>query len=90
MFYRFSEDERDRGHTTDNLSWHEVLPDLGGKEVKSKDLGDALGDRSDLVAKNDPDHIPTMFFDEHNCDLFDNVHPIKWVDPANDQVSFFV
>ena len=29
-----------------------------------------------------------MLFDEHNCELFDNVHPIKWVDPANDQGKY--
>lgn len=29
-----------------------------------------------------------MLFDEHNCELFDNVHPINWVDPANDQGKY--
>ena len=24
---------------------------------------------------------PPMYFDVHNCDLFDQVRPIKWVDP---------
>lgn len=29
-----------------------------------------------------------MLFDEHNVELFDNVHPITWVDPANDQGKY--
>ena len=29
-----------------------------------------------------------MLFDEHNVELFDNVHPIQWVDPANDQGKY--
>jgi len=29
-----------------------------------------------------------MLFDEHNIELFDNVHPIEWVDPANDQGKY--
>lgn len=29
-----------------------------------------------------------MLFDRHNTELFDNVHPIQWVDPANDQGKY--
>ena len=29
-----------------------------------------------------------MMFDEHNVELFDNVHPIQWVDPKNDQGKY--
>lgn len=32
-------------------------------------------------------HLPAMSFDEHNCDLYDNVRPIKWTDPVD--VSVF-
>ena len=70
----------------DNESWHSLLPrlqDRGG--IEPRDLAEALGTASDLVEKNDPDHLPHMLFDEHNCDLFDNVHPIKWVDPNNEE-----
>ena len=64
-----------------------MLDQFNGVEIDASQLGDALGDKSDMVEKNDSGHLPSMLFDEHNCDLFDNVHPIKWVDPANDQVS---
>jgi len=29
-----------------------------------------------------------MLFDQHNAELFDNVHPIQWVDPENDQGKY--
>ena len=82
LFYRFKEDEPDRGHTEESESWHSLLATLKDKgSIAPKDLPAALGNASDFIDKNDPDHLPHMFFDEHNCDLFDNVHPIKWVDP---------
>ena len=71
----------------DNESWHTMLETHNGQEVKGPDLPDALDGKSDYHEKSEIKHLPDMFFDEHNCDLFDNVHPIKWVDPANDQVS---
>ena len=89
LFYRFKEDERDGGHTEDNVSWHSLLPALKDRgNIDPKDLPEALGNASDLIEKNDMDHLPHMMFDEHNCDLFDNVHPIKWVDPVNDQGKY--
>lgn len=41
-----------------------------------------------MIANNDSGHYPDMLFDEHNCELYDNVHPIEWVDPANDQGKY--
>ena len=71
LFYRFVEDEKDRGHTIAGESWHSVLPDLAGEQIKPIKLGELLKGRSDLVEKGDPDHVPNMLFDEYNCDLFD-------------------
>ncbi len=42
---------------------------------------------SELVDKNSSGHYPSMMFDKHNCELFDQVHPISWVDPDPDLVS---
>jgi len=42
---------------------------------------------SDLVDKNESRHYPAMMFDKHNCDLYDQVHPMKWIDPQPDLVS---
>ena len=30
------------------------------------------------------DKLPPMMFDEHSCDLYDQVRPIKWHDPEFD------
>jgi len=83
LFYRFAEDEKDRGHAENETdSWHAVLPKLGeeGKIDPSK-LEAALNGMSDILKKGDPNHVPHMMFDEHNCDLYDQVRPINWVDP---------
>lgn len=39
-----------------------------------------LEGKSDFGAKN-PYGLPEMLFNEENCDLFDQVRPINWVDP---------
>jgi alkyl hydroperoxide reductase subunit AhpF len=39
--------------------------------------------QSDILDKNQ-NHLPEMLLDEHNCDLFDAVRPITWVDPKVD------
>lgn len=36
---------------------------------------------TDFVSKSE--HVPPMLFDEHNCDLYDGVRPIKWIDKSN-------
>jgi predicted YcjX-like family ATPase len=48
------------------------------------DLPQFLAKNSDFTKKLGlpTDEIPQMLFDEHNCDLYDNVRPIKWTDPA--------
>jgi len=47
-------------------------------------LETALEDLSDFAQKHggEKKKLPEMMFDEHNCDLFDNVRPIRWTDPT--------
>ena len=36
LFYRFIRDEKDRGHTENNETWHSVLGFLAGKELNAQ------------------------------------------------------
>jgi hypothetical protein len=84
LFYRFLDHEKDRGHTEDAESWHSVLLDLDGVKIRTiEEFAEKVGDKSDYHLKN-PVHFPELLIDEHNCDLMDSVHPIKWVDPIVD------
>lgn len=38
-----------------------------------------MGDSSDLHEKCP--HLPSILFDEHNCDMMDYARPIVWTDP---------
>ena len=84
-FYQFVEDQ---GKATDELSWHSLRKleeegDMGGQK-----LVDAINDESDLVSKG-AGFMPNMHFTEENCDLYDNVRPVKWADPEPEKVSRF-
>lgn len=58
------------------------MAEIGDRgEIASKDLAEALGSDTQLIKNNDQEHLPSMLFDEHNVELFDNVHPREWVDP---------
>lgn len=35
------------------------------------------------------EEIPPLLFDKYNCELFDQVRPIQWVDPKA-EVSFII
>ena len=87
--YLCEKDGRDHGHTEPGTSWSSLMAELGPRgSIQGSELADALGDRSGLITNNDPSHLPSVMFDEHNCDLYDNVHPMQWVDPANDQGKY--
>ena len=36
---------------------------------------------SDMITKNKNAHIPDMLLDPLNCQMYDHVRPMKWVDP---------
>ena len=36
---------------------------------------------SDFQKKTNEHEIPPLLFDHYNADLYDQVRPIKWVDP---------
>lgn len=75
--YLSVKDGRDHGHTEPGTSWTSLLGELGVKgDIAGSQLSEAVGDRSGLVTNNDPEHLPSMMFDEYNCELFDNVHPM--------------
>ena len=72
-------DGRDHGHVGEGATWRSLLPELGPQgEIRGDNLSAAIGERSGLITNNSADvgHLPDMLFDEHNCELFDNVHPI--------------
>jgi pyruvate/2-oxoglutarate dehydrogenase complex dihydrolipoamide dehydrogenase (E3) component len=83
--YISEKDGRDHGHTQEGASWSSLLEELKPLgDIPGHELQQAIGERSGLILNNDLEHLPSMMFDEHNVELFDNVHPIQWVDPAND------
>lgn len=85
-FYRFVEHDNKEGNTAPVESWHSLLEDgqINNQAVPFKQMDEKFGERSDIFAKNQNTHISDMFFDAANCDLFDAVRPIKWVDPEVD------
>lgn len=42
-----------------------------------------LNGKSDIWVKNQQ-HLGELLLDEHNCDLYDAVRPINWVDPVSE------
>jgi len=79
LFYRFFDDDRISSQITDK-SWHDVLPEIDGKElVSEKDYHDNLQGKTDMLEKSE--HIPPMLFDKHNCDMLDQCRPRYWNDP---------
>ena len=54
-----------------------MLPKLDGQTVIN--LEKAVGKATDFHEKTDD--IPPLLFDKHNCDLFDQVRPVRWSDP---------
>lgn len=64
-----------------------MLPTLENMgEIDPRNLAMVLGDKSDLAAKSLVKPLPHMMFTEENCNLYDNVRPIKWQDPNGDAV----
>jgi hypothetical protein len=42
-----------------------------------------------MFEKTPLEHLPSMLFDEHNAELYDQVRPMKWQDPTQESgVSF--
>lgn len=79
--YRFKEHE---ASNTETETWHKVSKDLDGQQVPYAEMNAKYGERSDIFGKTQGMHIPEMLIDEVNCDLYDAVRPIKWVDPEVD------
>ena len=84
--FRFKVHHKETGNTQAVETWHSLLSDstVNGQSVAFKDMEKCYGDRSDIFQKNQGNHISEMLFDGPNCDLFDAVRPIKWVDPEVD------
>lgn len=76
--------------TAETTSWHTLTNQFGNHDqLEGEDLAIILKDKSDFVQKHGGDQkdLPAMMFDNHNCDLYDNVRPIQWRDPVD--VSVF-
>ena len=69
-------DGREHGHKIAGTSWSSVMAEIGHQgEIPSSRLAEVLGDRQ-IINNNDLEHLPSMLFDPHNVELFDNVHPL--------------
>ncbi len=62
-------------------TWHTVLPDLSNPLIHPLSSDPSISAHSDFHMKTHEAEIPPLLFDHHNCDLFDQVRPIHWVDP---------
>jgi hypothetical protein len=51
------------------------------EHFEKAELSNVLKDKSDFPNKTESSKLPSMLFDIYNCDLFDSVRPIHWVDP---------
>ena len=54
------------------------------RNVKQSELKEFLAGKSDMFEKNCDSHVPDLLLDKFNCEMFDNVRPLKWVDPEVD------
>ena len=83
LFYRFEDDEKDRGHSTESKSWHDVLKEHNGRVILPEEFEKLLGELTDWHAKSPGEHqIHEMLLDPYNCDTLDNCRPMKWSDPT--------
>lgn len=76
--------------TAETPTWHTMSQQYGEHEqLAGEDLEIILKDKSDFVSKHggDSKDLPPMMFNQHDCDLYDNVRPIQWRDPVD--VSVF-
>ena len=69
-------------------TWHNVLPHLDGKSVHPLSSDATLSSKTDFHKKTHESDIPPLLFDHHNCDLFDQVRPIHWVDPKAEVTKY--
>ena len=58
--------------------------------ISGEDLKMVLNGKSDFPKKHggEPNDLPAMMFNPHDCDLYDSVRPIRWKDPS--EVSVFL
>ena len=73
-FYRFTEDERIKGQAVQNLTWQKLVQELPQNQkgpMHGEELQRVIGHRSDMFDKTPLEHLPSMFFDEHNAQLYD-------------------
>lgn len=47
-----------------------------------QELIGALKGKGDMMEKNQGAHVAEMLFDKYNCEMYNNVRPVKWVDPT--------
>ena len=82
LFYRFLEQEKDRGHALNHDKWFDIVPEeFKGKEVDQEICAEKMKDLTDLFKNSQSAHLYPMLFDEASCTMYDNVRPAKWVDP---------
>lgn len=87
LFFRFMSDTRDKGHVRvpENgeppKSWTMFLedPDNANRDIRPDELKEMLAGVSGM-AENETG-LPHVMLDKINCELYDNVRPLDWVDP---------
>ena len=51
---------------------------------------DDIADLTDFAKKTIEHDLPYLYIDEHNAQLYDQVRPIRWVDPTAKVRSVFL
>jgi len=68
-------------------TWHGVFGQM--EVVAFEGMGELFKGKSDIYDKNLNNHLSEMLLDDHNCDLYDAVRPINWVDPVVDGENYY-
>ena len=87
LFFRFMSDTRDKGHVrmpedgSEPLSWKLFLEDESktNRDIMPGELRQMLSGVSSMADQDTG--LPHVMLDPINCEMYDNVRPLEWVDP---------
>jgi len=89
LFFKFMSDTRDGGHVyvpengVPPKSWRVLLdshPELAFKDINPHKLKEMLRGVSSMAEQDG--ELPHVMLDEINCQMYDNIRPLEWVDPV--------
>ena len=65
------------GYAEEGFSWHK-FEEFKGRNLNAHEMVKEFEGKSDMMVKNEGSHVYDMLFDKFNCDMYDNVRPVKW------------